>query len=84
MIFQGEVVQQQESPPQDLGCVVEQDSWEEGFGEFDPVAHPDLPRTTCSSAVENESGVVGYGDDEDSEDEDEITSVQAKRCRNVD
>ncbi|EMS61486.1 hypothetical protein TRIUR3_01870 [Triticum urartu] len=54
---EGEVVQEQESETQELGCVVEQVSWEEGFGDFDPAADPGSPRSTGSSTADNESGV---------------------------
>ena len=63
---------------------MEQVSWEEGFGDFDPAADPGSPRSTGSSTADNESGVVGYGDEEDSEDDDEITSVPPKRRRILD
>uniref|UniRef100_N1QQF4 Uncharacterized protein n=1 Tax=Aegilops tauschii TaxID=37682 RepID=N1QQF4_AEGTA len=82
---EGEVVQQDESVHRplthDLGSMVGQDSREEGFGDYDPAAAPDSPRSTGSSAIDDQSGVMCGGNVEDSEDEEDIISMLPKhRC----
>lgn len=51
--------------PIDLGSMVGQDSWEEKFGDYDPAAAPDSPRSTGSSAIDDRSGVLFGGNVED-------------------
>ncbi|XP_048547006.1 uncharacterized protein LOC125526026 [Triticum urartu] len=82
---EGEVVQDDAFDEQPLGhgldAMVGQEPLEEGFGDYDPTAAPDSPRSTGSSAVDDESGVVCGGSVVDSEDKEDIISMPLKRRR---
>ncbi|XP_044364593.1 uncharacterized protein [Triticum aestivum] len=82
---EGEVVQDDafyEQPlVHGLDAMVGQEPLKEGFGDYDPTAAPDSPRSTGSSAVDDESRVVCGGHVVDTEDEEDIISMPPKRHR---